>query len=61
MDNHPAFMTEWDPSKPMTPELEALINLKYEQCEDLDGRLMQLYDRYLNHNLCFFQMLVVVD
>lgn len=38
IDNHPAFMKEWDPSKPMTPELEALISLKYEQCEDDIGR-----------------------
>lgn len=37
MDNHPAFMTEWDPSKPMTPDLEALIQLKYEECDDLIG------------------------
>ncbi|XP_067928337.1 tetratricopeptide repeat protein 4-like isoform X1 [Watersipora subatra] len=34
MVNHPAFMTEWDPSKPMTPEMEALINIKYEECDD---------------------------
>ena len=31
-------MQDWDPSKPMTPELEALINLKYEQCDDLNGK-----------------------
>ncbi|XP_052090361.1 tetratricopeptide repeat protein 4-like isoform X3 [Mytilus californianus] len=28
--NHPAFMTEVDWSKPLTPELEALMKLKYE-------------------------------
>lgn len=37
MDNHPAFMNEWDPSKPVTPELEALIQLKYEECGDIIG------------------------
>ena len=31
-------MTEWDPSKPMTAELEALINLKYEETDDACGK-----------------------
>ncbi|KAF6020773.1 TTC4 [Bugula neritina] len=35
IENHPAFMQEWDPTKPMTPELEALISLKYEECDTL--------------------------
>ena len=30
LKQHPAFMTEFDPSKPMSPEMEALIALKYE-------------------------------
>ena len=30
LTNHPAFMTEVDWSKPLTPELEALMKLKYE-------------------------------
>jgi len=30
LTNHPAFMTEVDWSKPLTPELEALMRLKYE-------------------------------
>jgi len=38
MDNHPAFMSEFDPSKPMSPELEALVNLKYEGTDDMIGK-----------------------
>lgn len=33
-------MKEWDPSKPNTPELEALIHLKYEECEDVNGKFL---------------------
>lgn len=30
LKQHPAFMTEYDPSAPMSPEMEGLIALKYE-------------------------------
>ncbi|XP_045158938.2 tetratricopeptide repeat protein 4-like [Mercenaria mercenaria] len=30
LDNHPAFMKEWDPSKPLSDEMEGLMRLKYE-------------------------------
>ena len=49
MANHPAFMQEWDPSKPMTPELEALINLKYEECDDLKGKIQLLSVHIYSH------------
>lgn len=35
--NHPAFMTEWDPSKPMTPAMEALMALKYDTEDALEN------------------------
>ncbi|KAL4236928.1 Tetratricopeptide repeat protein 4 [Mactra antiquata] len=37
LDNHPAFMKEWDPSKPLSSDMEGLMRLKYE-CEDPIGR-----------------------
>ncbi|XP_060576146.1 tetratricopeptide repeat protein 4-like isoform X2 [Ruditapes philippinarum] len=37
LENHPAFMKEWDPSKPMTEDMEGLMRLKYE-CDDPTGR-----------------------
>jgi hypothetical protein len=30
LKQHPAFMTEFDPSQPLSPEMEALQALKYE-------------------------------
>lgn len=37
LTNHPAFMTEVDWSKPLTPELEALMRLKYEDEDPTAG------------------------
>lgn len=37
LTNHPAFMTEVDWSKPLTPELEALMALKYEDENPIAG------------------------
>ncbi len=30
LNQHPAFIKEFDPSKPMSPAMEALMALKYE-------------------------------
>ena len=46
MKQHPAFMTEFDESKPLTPALEALQILKYESPSN-DGGFFLLKPIYI--------------
>lgn len=59
LENHPAFMQEWDASKPVTPEMEGLMKLKYE-CEDPVARA-EAYKEDGNHEFQKKNYRVAVD
>lgn len=59
LENHPAFMQEWDPSKPITPEMEGLMRLKYE-CEDPVAKA-EAYKEDGNHEFQKKQYRIAID
>jgi hypothetical protein len=48
LKKHPAFMTEYDASKPMSPALEGLQALMY-QSDSNDGRMALALNSLKNH------------
>lgn len=59
LENHPAFMQEWDPSKPVTAEMEGLMRLKYE-CEDPTAKA-EAYKEDGNHEFGKKQYRIATD